>query len=161
MAILGVALPFARSLLPFVISKANMNKITIRFDGGCRPTNPGNKYGSFEVSMNGRQVILVSRQEFGWGTNNEAEFDALSTALEWTVKSILDSGNSPSLFDVEIFSDSTIVVNRINGKNTKSKSEPQMRMKNLAVKCLGKLVRFNSFKAAWNSRDNNVEKFGH
>lgn len=93
-----------------------MNKITIRFDGGCRPTNPGNKYGSFEASMNGRQVILVSRQEFGRGTNNEAEFDALNAALEWTIKSVLDSDNSPSIFDVEIFSDSTIVVNRINGK---------------------------------------------
>lgn len=36
-----------------------------------------------------------------------------------------------------------------------------MRMKNLAVKCLGKLVRFNSFMAEWNGRENNVRIFNH
>lgn len=138
-----------------------MNKITIRFDGGCRPTNPGNKYGSFEVCFNGRQVILVSRQEFGWGTNNEAEFDALDAGLIWTLNSLKDAGNEPKDFHVDLFSDSTILINRINGKNNKSKSEPQIRMKNLAIKSLGKLVRFKSFKASWNGRHNNVNTFGH
>lgn len=138
-----------------------MNKITISFDGGCKPTNPGNKYGSFEVCFNGRKVILVSRKELGFGTNNEAEFDILIEALIWTVREIENSGAKIMDFDMEVFSDSMIVVNRLNSKNTKAKSEPQMRMKNLTVKCLGKMVKFKSFKATWNGRSANVFKFGH
>lgn len=138
-----------------------MNKITIRFDGGCRPTNPGNKYGSFEVCFNGRQVILVSRQEFGWGTNNEAEFDAFEAALKWTIKSLTHAGNTADKFSLEAFSDSTILVNRIQRKATSGKSEPQKRMANCCAKCLNYTKTFGQFKITWNGRDENVRTFGH
>ena len=78
-----------------------MNKLTIRFDGGCRPTNPGNKYGSYEISLNGRQLSLVSRMELGHGTNNEAEFQILNRALGWVVEQIGMAGNTPKDFDLE------------------------------------------------------------
>lgn len=138
-----------------------MSKITIRFDGGCKPTNPGNKYGSFEVSLDGRQIALMSRIEFGYGTNNEAEFDAFEAGLKWTVESLKEAGNSPSQFVLEAFSDSTIVVNRINQKNAKINSEPQKRMAEFSNRCLKYCILFRSFKSHWNGRDSNVFKFGH
>jgi len=138
-----------------------MNKITIRFDGGCRPTNPGNKYGSFEVCFNGRQVILVSRQEFGWGTNNEAEFDAFEAALKWTIKNLEASGNKANDFSLMAFSDSTIVVNRMKRKATSGKSEPQKRMANCCAKCLNYTKTFGEFNIQWNGRQHNVNIFGH
>lgn len=138
-----------------------MNKITISFDGGCRPTNPGNKYGSFEVCFNGRQVILISRQEFGHGTNNEAEFNAFEAALIWTVSSLSRAGNSPKDFSLEAYSDSTILVNRMKRKATSGKSEPQRRMANLCARCLNYTKLFSDFKMVWNSRNANVFKFGH
>ena len=66
-----------------------MNLIEIHFDGGCRPTNPGNTYGSFEVQLNHKQVFKASRIELGWGTNNEAEYRALIEALKWTLENLL------------------------------------------------------------------------
>jgi ribonuclease HI len=141
-----------------------VNKITIRFDGGCRPTNPGNKYGSFEVALNGRQIILVSRQEFGWGTNNEAEYDALEHALRWTCEHLLTAGNSPTQFDLEAFTDSMIVLSRMKHQASRPKKngkEAQIRMAACAGRCLGYTTRFASFKIHWNGRQNNVSTFGH
>jgi ribonuclease HI len=141
-----------------------MNKITIRFDGGARPTNPGNKYGSFEVALNGRQIILVSRQEFGWGTNNEAEYDALESALKWTCEHLLTAGNSPDQFDLEAFTDSMIVLSRMKHQARRPKKdgkEAKKRMAACAGRCLGFTILFASFKIHWNGRQNNVKKFGH
>jgi ribonuclease HI len=136
-------------------------KIVIRFDGGCRPTNPGNKYGSYSVEMGGQQIALVSRVEFGFGTNNEAEFDALESALKWTVSQLETAGNIPAFFDLEMWSDSTIVANRIAGHNRSVKTEPQQRMNDRAIKCLCVIMLFHSFRIFWNERDNNVSRFGH
>lgn len=138
-----------------------MNKITIRFDGGCRPTNPGNKYGSFEVSFNGKQVCLMSRQELGWGTNNEAEFEIFETALKWTIRKLMDSGNTADQFFLEAYSDSTIVVNRLMRRTTTGKKEPQKRMANCCAKCLNYTKTFADFKIMWNGRINNLRTFGH
>lgn len=136
--------------------------IIICFDGGCRPKNPGNKYGSFEVNLNGRQVRLESRFELGWGTNNEAEFEALEAALNWTVIELARSGNNPAQFDLMLYSDSTIVVNRMNnGRNWKSKNEPQIRMAERAARCRRFTDQFKSCRAKWNPRDANVARFGH
>jgi ribonuclease HI len=145
-----------------VEEEKKINRITIQFDGGCRPTNPGNKYGSYVVLFNGRQVAFVSRLELGLGTSNEAEFQILERALAWTVDAIKDSGNSPSVFSVELFSDSRIVINRLLGnKKGKDKKEAQIRMKQCAAKCLEYLIRFKSFDATWESRWSNVARFGH
>lgn len=137
-----------------------MKRITIRFDGGCSP-NPGEKYGSFEVSLDGRQIALVSRMSLGHGTNNEAEFEIFEAALKWTRQSLFEAGNSPAQFDLEAFSDSTIVVNRLTGKNRTEKTSAQKRMSTCMVKCLNLTKTFNSFKIKWNGRINNVRIFGH
>ena len=59
-------------------------KAEIYFDGGCLG-NPGQKYGSFQVKLDDKEIIKRSRVDFGFGTNNEAEFNALKLALDESV----------------------------------------------------------------------------
>src|SRR5229473_116291 len=89
--------------------------IKLYFDGGCSP-NPGGKYGSFEVVFQSRSVLL-QRLHLGYGTNNEAEFETLEAALI-ALLGFLD-GNDLAAGDyaIEIFTDSTIVRDRMMGKN--------------------------------------------
>lgn len=138
-----------------------MNTITIHFDGGCRPTNPGKKYGSYEISLDGEPVIKKLRLEFGWGTNNEAEFDALILALKELNEEVHQLGAAKSLFEVEVFTDSTIIANRLNGRNRTYKSESQARMNRLAQIALGLLQGFKRVKVQWRRREENVALFGH
>jgi ribonuclease HI len=60
-------------------------EVEIYFDGGCLG-NPGQKYGSFQVKLDGKEIVKRSRVDFGFGTNNEAEFNALKLALDEAVR---------------------------------------------------------------------------
>ena len=149
---------------PPVASPARQNKlsvITIYFDGGCRPTNPGNKYGSCEVMLDGTSVKTISEMALGWGTNNEAEFEILIVALEVTLHLLEDYGFDPKHYRVNLFTDSTIVRNRINGSNRTCRSDPQRRMFERATCCNGFLARFGTSEIHWHRRENNVARFGH
>ncbi len=142
-----------------------INLVEIQFDGGCKPTNPGNKYGSFAVSHQierrpKHQLVIQRRIEFGHGTNNEAEFDALIAALNWTVEALGAGGFFPKDFTARVLTDSMVVVHRLRN-NSASKSDPQQRMFALANKCLSHLVKFKGFEAKFVSRDKNVSLFGH
>jgi ribonuclease HI len=138
-----------------------VSQITIHFDGGCGPTNPGNKYGSYEVQISGKTGLVAKYKQFGWGTNNEAEFETLIAALERTRTYLIDAELPAAAFEVELFTDSTIVQNRIAGRNRTKKSEPQSRMFELNARCLEILILFKGFKIQWNPRSANVERFGH
>lgn len=135
--------------------------LQIHFDGGARPSNPGNRYGSFEVVLDGTSIKIVNEQELGWGSNNEAEFLTLIEALEWTLRSLTDYGFDPRRYAVEMFTDSTIVANRVSGRNRTRKTEPQQRMAALASRVHELLRGFGGFKIEWNSRVENVRRFGH
>lgn len=139
----------------------NMQTITIYFDGGCRPTNPGNKYGSYEILLDGEQLRTEHELELGYGTNNEAEFEILLSALRWTMHSLSDFGFRPADYVLELHSDSTIVVNRLKMRNQRNKTEPEQRMSRLAMACLAYMVRFARYTADWNGREVNVARFGH
>ncbi len=130
--------------------------ITIHFDGGCQP-NPGNKYGSFEVLLDGIRVHKAERVKLGWGTNNEAEFDIFIEALKWVQNELPKGGFEPHKFDLEAFTDSTIVRNRLVKPHLRGNS----RMWKLANRCLAIALKFRSFRANWNRRDRNVARFGH
>ena len=138
-----------------------MQTIEIEFDGGCRPTNPGNKYGSYKVLLDRSEIKSVSEVELGQGTNNEAEFETLLQALEWTLGSLKDYGYSPMEYHLRMWTDSTLVRNRIIGRNQTRKSEPQRRMFDLAAKCLALINQFRSMDILWRSREHNVATFGH
>lgn len=139
-----------------------MNQIlTIEFDGGCRPTNPGNKYGSFQVGA-GDLVLHKSIQfELGWGTSNEAEFEALLAALHWIREQLEQEGYPPARYRLQLLTDSMVLRNRIAGHTKTCATEPQQRMARLARKCLECLRQFGDFDIKWRSRDHNVARFGH
>lgn len=144
---------------------AMRQQLTIRFDGGCVP-NPGSKYGSYEVRVWNKVVIRCTRFALGFGTNNEAEFEALEKALSDTLKDLRCGGFDPKHFDVTVITDSIIVQGRLkdNWRPKKIKSESHRRsiaMAILADRCLLDLDQFGSFKTKWERRDSNVAAFGH
>jgi len=135
--------------------------IEIWFDGGCRPTNPGNKYGSYEVLLNGSPLVKVSRLELGWGTNNEAEFDILIQALNWTCENAVNGGFRLADYFIRLHTDSTILKNRLDGRNKSLKGEPAKRMASLTLQCHNRLMNFKAWNCQWHGRDANVSRFGH
>ena len=60
-----------------------------------------------------------------------------------------------------MFTDSTLVANRINGRNRTNKSEPQRRMAALAAKCMAYGQFCRGIAAHWRGREANVARFGH
>lgn len=142
-------------------TNTNMNnEIEIHFDGGCSP-NPGRKYGSFEIKLENRTMLKASRIELGWGTNNEAEFDILIKALKWTVNNLTSGGFRAGAYSLRLFSDSTIVVNRISKRNQRGSGEASMRMASLCRVCLSLIDQFQDCEITWNGRAKNVARFGH
>lgn len=135
----------------------------ITFDGGCQP-NPGMKYGSYEVRLDGRVIAEANRLQLGFGTNNEAEFDALILALSALLSYASTNQIPHNDVRISIKTDSMIVRNwllRFEKKSRKVKNERMGAMCDLACKCVEHLKRFSSFTAEWNSRDHNVALFGH
>jgi ribonuclease HI len=139
--------------------------VTIAFDGGCRG-NPGPSYGSFEVRLNGNQILGRNRVEFGPGTRNTAEFQACQQALEELLDWLKEHGRQdPGKYWVQIYTDSTIVRNRLMGRNRIFKkrawADSSRRMFERAEKALSILRQFGGFKVTWQPRERNVERFGH
>lgn len=142
---------------PFKIS----GEAEIYFDGGCLG-NPGQKYGSFQVKLDGKEIVKRSRVNFGFGTNNEAEFNALKLALDEAARLFQEKAVELKSLSLVIETDSTIVRNRLVVKNVVFKKHPSsQRMFALANECLGIMNRFGKFQVIWKGRVNNVERFGH
>ncbi len=91
-----------------------MKKITIYTDGGSRG-NPG-KAAIGIVFLNEKNEIIKSFGEYlGDGlTNNEAEYTAVIVALK-KFKALFGSAMA-KVSDVEVRSDSELLVNQMNGK---------------------------------------------
>src|ERR1051325_1066191 len=106
-------------------------KIELYFDGGCSP-NPGEKYGSYEVVIDGNPKHKEPRLALGYGTNNEAEFEILIVALERLANYIERRKANNKEVEISLFTDSTIVANRISGKNKKG-----VKALRLAEDCVG------------------------
>ena len=147
--------------------KPKAQKIQINFDGGCSP-NPGEKYGSFNVLVNGREVLRRTRVPFGFGTNNEAEWDALEMGLTAILGWFKTTNYFPQEFDLLIFTDSSIVRGRLLGMRSvwaptiiRRQPAPRLRMIQHGNRCFALLKDFNWFEVTWNPRDRNVENFGH
>jgi ribonuclease HI len=141
------------------------NLIILQFDGGCSH-NPGNKYGSFAVfhQIETRPPRLLEKQlrfQLGYGTNNEAEWEALLTGLQWTRDAINAGCFLPRDFEVKMITDSTVVGFRIAGTNTSNKSEPEKRMFKLHAAALKYLTPFKCYWIDMVNRQKNVELFGH
>jgi len=140
---------------------AFIHKVEIYFDGGCHG-NPGLKYGSYQVLLDGNQIAGRNRVDFGHGTNNEAEFDALLMALDDLVAHCAKTGLDPSQSVLTVTTDSTILRNRLMVKNKIFKKYPRSAvMFELANRCFGVMKKFGSFEVVWKRREANVERFGH
>jgi ribonuclease HI len=99
---------------------------------------------------------------FGFGTNNEAEFNALKLALDEAARLFQEKAVELKSLSLVIETDSTIVRNRLVVKNVVFKKHPSsQRMFALANECLGIMNRFGKFQVIWKGRVNNVERFGH
>ena len=141
--------------------KTIAGKVAIFFDGGCLG-NPGQKYGSFQVLFDGTQIAARSRVDFGHGTNNEAEFNALKLALDEAAGWFQGKALDLKTLSLIVETDSTIVRNRLVVKNVIFKKYPSsQRMFALAAECLGIMNQFGKFEVVWQGRANNVERFGH
>ena len=137
------------------------SQMEIYFDGGCLG-NPGQKYGSFQVKLDDKEIIKRSRVDFGFGTNNEAEFNALKLALDESVGWFREKAIELKSLSLVVETDSTIVRNRLVVKNAIFKKYPSsQRMFALATECLGIMNQFGKFAVIWKGRSNNVERFGH
>lgn len=136
--------------------------IQIEFDGGCSP-NPGMKYGSYAIRLDGKETQRKERFSLGHGTNNEAEFEALLAALKCVTENPMPQWSQTRIV---ILTDSTIVRNHLQRtfairKTAEHKADRRMAMIALANRCKETLRQFHSFEAQWQTREKNVANFGH
>jgi ribonuclease HI len=144
-----------------------MKAFKIHCDGGARPTNPGNGYGSYEVvsqfSLEGglKYKRRGERIEFGFMSNNEAEYAALLHGL----KALIEDLNTEPLSKVvcakgitlSIYSDSLLMVQQLTG-NFKTK---KANIVEIQKQVRERLREFGHWRICWNDRNVNVAKFGH
>lgn len=148
-------------LIEPAVKKTHLHLLEVHFDGGCRPTNPGNRYGSFRLVHSKRVVFQNERIEFGRGTNNEAEFMALQAGLDFTLNWLSTSGRPAKDFQVRMVTDSMLVQGRVAGTDRAVKTEAQKRMAALTELTLQRLAKFGHHEIEWRRRDHNVAIFGH
>lgn len=144
-----------------------MHKFSIWFDGGCRPTNPGNAYGSFEIACAEHLYSRKSsRIEFGFMSSNMAEYTAMNHALKTLLNDSQNGGVLvktkshpilPKRIILEIFSDSNLLVQQLNGRWRVKASH----IAELVAESKGLLLAFAHWKLTWRPRQMNVERFGH
>lgn len=139
--------------------------IEIQFDGGCRG-NPGYKYGSYEVRLNGVTLLRAEQFKLGFGTNNEAEFEALEAALKATIGDLKTGGFNSDYYQVDLITDSKILMNRIRNNRPPEQFKPKWResagrMFTLANRCLALLKEFKGYQINWQGREINIAVFGH
>ncbi len=124
-----------------------MEGIKIYTDGSSLG-NPGKSSYSFIILKDGK-IIIKKKGELGIKTNNQAEYIAVIEAL----KEALRNGFK----NVDIYSDSLLLINQINGKY-KVKSE---NIKNLFMEINRLKERFESISFNYISRDNEFLKLVH
>lgn len=126
--------------------------VTLVFDGGSIG-NPGRGYGSYRLTVRGKDEP-PQRLQFGDNyTNNEAEYDTLLGALE----AILRRAKDPRRVELEIRGDSQLVINQING--VWKVKEPRMQARKERV--LQLLQQLGKWTATWHPRAKSVKALGH
>lgn len=123
-------------------------QIKVYFDGGYN----GQAYGSWQIEGLAENKS-VSRQVWnGLTTSNMAEYMALIEALEW-----LQTLPKKSLYSIEIFGDSMLVVMQVRGRWKVRKPH----LKPLCQRAVDLLKAFPDWKINWHRRNKSVSRFGH
>lgn len=136
--------------------KSDLMELFVAFDGGSRG-NPGQGYGSYLVQSPGRKPV-IKRVEFGDNyTNNQAEYDTFISCVEYIVARLTATGRTPQNMQLDIRSDSDLLVNQVLG-NYKVK-EPGLRKRHDQVTAL--LEQFADWRIEWHPREESVRLLGH
>lgn len=142
-------------------------KITLTFDGGAGPTNPGKGYGSFLAQGTGPDgsvfEVRGSRIQFGEPlTSNQAEWMSLINGLKHALVALRGEHYGakfpkPESCRLIIRGDSKLVIQQVK-KRWKCKVA---HLKELQAKADWLLTQFGAFEAHWHPREKSVELFGH
>jgi ribonuclease HI len=116
----------------------------LRFDGGCRPTNPGVAAFAVIIEYDDGDTLEVSRP-LGWRTNNYAEYSGLVVGL----KLALDAG----VTEIDVYTDSQLVCGHLT-KGWRRNSDELRVLIGEAAKLLDK---FNEYGLHWIPREQNTE----
>ena len=101
------------------------------FDGGAKP-NPGERtIGGYAEEATGFRILEYSRK-IGFGTNNEAEYFSLIYLLDRLIEEDIQ--------DVDIYGDSELVVNQVNGKF--QANGRMMELRDMVLKRLQKIGKW-------------------
>ncbi len=129
----------------------------IIFDGGSRG-NPGEGYGSYEVTAVRTGKSRVERLNFGDNmTNNEAEYETLIGALRTLAERIEAAGKSPATYVLDIRGDSQLVLYQVLGK-WKAKD---VRMATYRDSVRRLLQKFKGYTLTHHDRSKSVAALGH
>lgn len=133
--------------------------LSVWFDGG---SNAEGAYGSYQINT------TVFRVSFGKGTNNEAEYCTLLSALERIITRAEQKGVAPFDIDLIIYGDSELVRNQIgkmysDGMNLEWKGWKvnALHLLPLRDKARALLYQFRSFTYHHLPREEIVKILGH
>ena len=103
------------------------------FCDGASRSNPGKAAIGISIQIDGKEIHTISKA-IGVASNNEAEYLALESALEYCIKN--------NLMNLEIFLDSKLVVEQVNG-NFKVKSNNLKPLRDKVLEHVKKLEFVN------------------
>lgn len=121
-----------------------MNAV-LRFDGGCRPTNPGPAACAWVVRAPNGDLITQGSKFIGQATNNVAEYFGLIGGLAAALRH--------GVTDLVVISDSKLVISQMN--QAYKVKHPGLRMLWEEAKKLAGQLRAVVF--SWQRRANNAE----
>ncbi len=133
-----------------------MKQYELVFDGGSIG-NPGRAYGSFQLSEAGIRPGAPTRLEFGHGTNNQAEYQALIAGIRALREQIAEAEQAPTDTALIVRGDSQLVINQMAG-NWKIKSDELLRLHDEA---LDLLAGFGKVEFIHQPRSKSQRSLGH
>lgn len=133
-----------------------MEEYTLVFDGGSQG-NPGRSYGSYRIQPKNERPLKPVHLQFGHGTNNEAEYQALLAGIKATMEVAEGRGSVLAGTRLVIRGDSQLVLNQLKG-SWKAKDQ---RMKAFRDDALELLSKFGAVRLIHQSRNETVKILGH
>lgn len=124
-------------------------------DSGYNNKTKSNGYASYKVYQDGAVIKWEKHYNLpNIKTSNQGEYQVLIDLLDW----FYNSGQESQ--PIEIFSDSMLVVNQINGK-WKVGSDSIYSFWNKASILLLNICHYTNVEIKWNRRDVNLKELGH
>jgi probable phosphoglycerate mutase len=139
-----------------LIDVAPNASVRLVFDGGAIG-NPGKGYGSFMFDGDVSTAEPVRVEFPGLTTNNQAEYLTLIHGLCAIIDALERRGIEPSQTSIDVWSDSQLVVEQINGRW----KIRDATLAGLVNEARSLLKRFASWRVTWHPRRESVRILGH